>query len=165
MFIINNLSSIIALDAKNGFAKDGNIPWKSKTDMRFFRLETYNKTIIMGYNTLLSLPYSEPLKGRQNIIITNNKQRSKDYLKYDNIHFFGFEETLDHIKTDDFTQFIVIGGTQIIDLFLPYIKTLYLTRFKTDFNCDKFYPIDTNIFSKCELVFEDNELTINKFIK
>ncbi len=165
MSIINNLSAIIALDVNNGFAKDGNIPWKSKTDMNFFKLETIGKTVIMGYNTLLSLPNSKPLKGRQNIIITNNKEKGKDYIQYDNILFFGFEETLDYINNNTNQDYIVIGGIQIIEIFLPYIKTLFLTRFKTDFNCDKFYPLNTNIFLKSVQLFEDDELTIQKLTK
>lgn len=165
MSIINNLSAIIALDINNGFAKHGNIPWKSKTDMNFFKLETIGKTVIMGYNTLLSLPNSKPLKDRKNIIITNNKEKGKDYIQYDNILFFGFEETLDYINNNAKQEYIVIGGVQIIEIFLPYIKTLFLTRFKTDFNCNKFYPLNTNIFLKSVQLFEDDELTIQKLTK
>ena len=30
------IEAIVAVDSKNGIAKDGKIPWKSKTDMNFF---------------------------------------------------------------------------------------------------------------------------------
>ena len=33
------MEAILAIDTKNGLAKDGGIPWKSKKDMNFF----YNK--------------------------------------------------------------------------------------------------------------------------
>jgi dihydrofolate reductase len=31
------MESILAIDSKNGLAKNGTIPWKSKKDMTFFK--------------------------------------------------------------------------------------------------------------------------------
>ena len=51
-------------------AKNDTIPWKSKTDLNFFKSKTLNNTVIMGSKTLLSLPNAMPLKNRTNIVIT-----------------------------------------------------------------------------------------------
>ena len=51
------LEAIIAIDACNGFAKDGNIPWDSKKDLKFFYDKTKYNVVIMGKNTFLSFLY------------------------------------------------------------------------------------------------------------
>jgi dihydrofolate reductase len=143
--VISNLSAIFALDINNGFSKNGKIPWNNKIDMNFFRSKTINKTIIMGYNTLISLPKEEPLAKRHNIIITTKQKKDPELIKYSNytnIIFLNLEEAIQHITTNLEQDFIVIGGIQIFNLFSPYISKIWLTRFKHDYNCDIFYNIN-----------------------
>lgn len=169
--ILINLSAIIALDSNNGFSKDDNIPWNSKTDMNFFKETTLNNTVIMGYKTLLSLPNSAPLKSRKNIVITKDKQKcinTYGSLKYDNLYFYSFEESLNIIKTtkyDNIQHFFVIGGIQILELFLPFVETIYLTRFKSDYNCDVFFNYTKHIIEtkyNKNIILDSHELTIYK---
>ena len=56
------IEAIVAVDNKYGLAKNGNIPWKSKTDMTFFKNKTINNVVVMGTKTFLSLPKGAPLK-------------------------------------------------------------------------------------------------------
>ena len=70
-----NVKGILAVDSMNGLAKNGKIPWKSKTDMAFFKNVTTHNTVVMGINTLLTLPNKKPLPNRTNIVITNQKQK------------------------------------------------------------------------------------------
>jgi len=72
-----NLQAILATDINFGIAKNGNIPWKNSIDMNFFKMKTINNIVIMGSNTLLSLPLSKPLKNRYNIVLTNNNEKNK----------------------------------------------------------------------------------------
>ena len=66
---------IVAVDEKNGIGKENTIPWKCKSDMKYFR-ETTLKTkkeglkniIVMGRKTYKSLPI-KPLPNRINIIL------------------------------------------------------------------------------------------------
>jgi hypothetical protein len=67
------MEAILAIDTKNGIAKDGAIPWKSKKDMSFFYNKTKNNVVIMGKNTYFSLhAENRPLKHRLNIVLTNS---------------------------------------------------------------------------------------------
>ena len=158
--IIFNLEAIIALDTQNGFSKNGNIPWTSKKDMNYFKSKTVNKTVIMGYNTLLSLPKSAPLKNRHNIIVTNNKHKyMNDYSQYDNIEFLNYEETINHINKYNMNNIIVIGGVEILNLFLHHINKIYITKFKQSFECDKFYILNETKYDK-HIIYDDDELTI-----
>lgn len=163
--MLSNLKAIIAIDSTNGFAKNGNIPWSSKHDMNFFKETTINNTIIMGYNTLISLPSKKPLKNRYNIILTRNKEQYIDlYNIYTNIEFMTLNELLNHITINSNTIFFVIGGIEIIDLMFPYISQLYLTRFKKSFDCDKFLNFNEIEYNKLQICDTD-ELTINLYSK
>jgi dihydrofolate reductase len=59
---LTNVEAILAVDAVNGLAKNEQIPWKSKTDLKFFKNKTLENFVVMGSKTLLSLPKSMPLK-------------------------------------------------------------------------------------------------------
>jgi dihydrofolate reductase len=66
------MESIYAIDSKNGLSKNGDIPWKSKTDMLFFMNKTINNIVIMGKNTFFTIPKEHrPLKNRLNIVLTS----------------------------------------------------------------------------------------------
>jgi len=161
-----NLEAILAIDKNFGIAKNGNLPWKSKTDMVFFKKQTINNFVIMGSKTLLSLPNSQPLKNRTNIIVTNNKEK---FLKiYNNndvpIFFYNFEETLKIINENKNDKFFIIGGKEIYNLFLHFCSCVWLTKFKRDYNCDLTLESEFNQLCIIEknLIYDDNELEIFK---
>lgn len=160
---INNVEAILAIDSNNGLAKDGKIPWKSKIDMKFFKNKTINNVIVMGSKTLLSLPKSEPLNDRINIVVTNDHNKYlNNYAKYDNLWFVNHKNVINILKHcyKDKTIFI-IGGSQIYNLLLPYCSTIWLTRIKTNYDCDLFFNYDiTELTNKVE--YEDDELQITQ---
>ena len=154
--------AILAIDSNNGLAKNGVIPWKNKTDLQFFKNKTINNIVIMGSKTLLSLPNSQPLKGRQNIVITNQVDKfSKFYSNYtcDEIIFLNVEQTLDIIQNNKESKFYVIGGNQIYNLLLPYCNKIWVTKLKQNYSCDIFFDYDLSFYKK-EVIYEDNDLEI-----
>ena len=59
--------------SKNGIiGRDGGLPWKLSSDMRFFKTITMGKPLIMGRKTWESLP-KQPLPGRDNIVISRKR--------------------------------------------------------------------------------------------
>ena len=112
---INNVEAILAVDSNYGLAKDGSIPWKSKKDLKFFKDKTINNVVVMGSKTLMSLPKSEPLKHRINIVVTNNFNKYCNlYQLYDNIFFVNgidIMHTLKHLYKNK--TIFIIGGNQI----------------------------------------------------
>ena len=159
--MLQNVHAILAVDINNGLAKEGNIPWKSKTDLNFFKAKTTNNVVIMGTNTLLSLPKGEPLQNRMNVVVTNNYEKySKVYNTYQNICFVNAEQVIDLIKTcyKDKTIF-VIGGNQIYNLLIPYCSTVWLTKIKANYECDLIFKYDLSKFKR-EIIYEDLELEI-----
>jgi dihydrofolate reductase len=156
---LSNVEGILAVDLDNGLAKNGTIPWKSKTDMVFFKRKTWNNVIIMGSNTLISLPNSKPLPNRLNIVVTNNKEKYNNL--YDNLVAYNLEEVVNMIMSDILTKFFIIGGNQIYSLLLPYCSTIWLTTIKTHHMCDIILEYDLLSYNYTD-VYEDNELTITQ---
>jgi dihydrofolate reductase len=180
----NPIIAIVAVDSKNGIAKDGKIPWKSKIDMKFFREQTTGNIIIMGSTTLLSLPNSMPLPNRINIVVTRTPEKYTCYPKYsqlDNIFFWDEATVISFLANPDLAnkflikaekekekgkklnkKIFVIGGQQIYDLLMPFCSDLFLTKIKSDYNCDLYLScLDTIVSDKdCKIYYEDDELQI-----
>ena len=156
-----NVEAIMAVDLLNGLAKNEKIPWKSKTDMIFFKNKTLENTVIMGSKTLLSLPKSKPLKNRTNIVITNKKDKySSMYKNISNLFFLDLEQTINFMKLNTNITFYIIGGNQIYNLLLPYCSTIWLTKIKKkNYDCDLIFNYDISSFTK-EIIYEDTELDI-----
>jgi dihydrofolate reductase len=177
------IEAIVAVDSKNGIAKDGKIPWRSKTDMKFFKEKTSGSIIIMGSKTLLSLPNALPLPNRLNIVVTRTPSKYTCYPKYsqlDNILFWDEETLFKFLNNNDlnnqdlnkflikpeqapYKQIFVIGGQQIYDLLLPFCCSVWVTKIKADYNCD----LHLNCLSNIKLVnitiyYEDNEIQITQ---
>jgi dihydrofolate reductase len=63
---------ILCTDANGSIGRNNDLLFKMKEDMQFFRETTKGNTVVMGYNTWLSLG-SKPLPKRENIVLTNEK--------------------------------------------------------------------------------------------
>src|SRR5919205_4487825 len=58
--------------ARNGvIGRDGELPWRLKSDLAIFRATTMGKPVIMGRKTWESLP-RKPLVGRTNIVLSRD---------------------------------------------------------------------------------------------
>ena len=157
---LTNVEAILAVDSLNGLAKNNKIPWKSKTDMKFFKNKTLDHTVVMGTKTLLSLPKALPLSNRINIVITNQKDKySSVYKNISNLFFLDLEQTINFMKLNTNITFYIIGGNQIYNLLLPYCSTIWLTKIKKSYDCDLIFSYDISSYNK-EVIYEDTELEI-----
>lgn len=133
-----NIEGIVAIDEHYGMAKDGAIPWKNREDMKFFKQKTIGNIVVMGSQTLLSLPNQAPLGNRCNIVLTNNKLKFiEKYSCYDNIFFFNYDEFINYINNVETDKTIyIIGGKQIYDLLLPLCSKIWVSIMYGNYNCD-----------------------------
>ena len=179
------IEAIIAVDKNNGFAKNGTIPWKSKTDMTFFKNKTIGNVVIMGKNTYFSLPENQrPLKDRLNIVLTNNYKELSNICNNiilkegqtinsvftNNMESFRYilnnkenYKALYYYLKNDFKIF-VIGGKNIYEQYLPYYDKIWLTRFKTNYDCDKFLELNLDSYKE-NIYYDDDKLTIYEYYK
>lgn len=171
-------SLILATDDRGGIGLDNDLPWKkvgvdNKADMQWFRDNTKGKTIIMGYNTWVSLG-RKPLPGRYNIIITENhydevgtdlKAWGEEYYKTEKgqnspIHsavckspkhaVIYLEQSLGYATRGG--EVMVIGGAKIYEAFMEWTSRIYLTTFKGEFEADTFVKLNLD---QWDLIYRD----------
>lgn len=129
------ISMIAAVSDNNVIGVGNELPWVIPEDLKWFKMRTRGKTVIMGRKTHESI--GRALPGRKNIVITRNSNYQP---LGDSVVVVGsFEEALTHC--DDVHEVMVIGGEQIYRIALPYAKSLYLTRVHVNIeNGDAFFP-------------------------
>ena len=140
---------IVAVDNNWGIGKDNQLLFHIKEDMKFFKDKTTNNIVCMGKNTFLSLPNQQPLKDRENVVLSSNST----FLNCINVH--SFEELLEYISKQK-TDVYIIGGGQHYASMLPYYDKIYVTKVFDQKNADTFFPnLDTlpfTISSKSDII-------------
>ncbi len=109
------------------------LPWKLPADMKWFRLHTLGKPIIMGRKTFESFG-SKPLPDRLNIVITRDK------------HYHAPGALAAHTIDDAIAlagsapEVMFIGGENLYAQMLPRADRLYLTYVHARFDGDAWFP-------------------------
>lgn len=130
------ISMIAALANNNVIGQNGTLPWHLKNDFAWFVKNTKNKVVIMGrknYEDIIKFTKGKPLKDRVNVVLTTQKDFKHDGF----LVFHSVKDILSFFSNEDI---MIIGGTQIYNLFLPLCHELILTEIKKDFDGDTFFP-------------------------
>jgi len=126
------ISIIVAASTNNVIGVQGELPWKISDDLKRFKKLTMGKPVVMGRRTWESI--GRPLPGRQNIIIT--RQSGFSAAGCDVV----VSPAAALAASGDADEIMIIGGSQIYDLFLPKAGRLYVTRVHTEIEGDAFFP-------------------------
>lgn len=122
---------ILAVDENWGIGKDNKMLFHIKKDLKHFKDTTYGKIVIMGRNTYESI--GQALPGRKNIVLTRNPDYEAKNVKV----FNNPDDVLEYIK-DSKKEVFVIGGAEIVDIFLPYIDEAIITKIKAKKDADTY---------------------------
>ena len=147
-----NMSMIVAVNQNNGIGLNGQMLYSIPDDLQYFKEKTMGHFVIMGSKTLESI--GRPLKGRKNVIMTKRRWSYFEEKEKFLTECYNYEpkfvvadkvdEVLELIEDIDDEPF-VIGGSEIYNLYLPYINNLYITKIEDDKKADTFFPeIDFN---------------------
>jgi len=131
--IHKNISIIVAIAENFAIGRNNDLLFHLPNDLKHFQEITTGKTIIMGRNTLLSLP-KWPLPNRRHIVITD---KPDDNFKGCEV-VFSVEEALE--KVNNQSEAFIIGGGMIYRQFFPLAQKLYLTVVHQPFEADVFFP-------------------------
>lgn len=131
--IHKNISIIVAIAQNFAIGKNNDLLFHLPTDLKRFKKITSGHTIIMGRNTLLSLP-KWPLPNRRHIVITDKPDDQFEGCEV----VFSIDEAIDKVKNED--EAFIIGGGMIYRQFYPVAGKLYLTLVHKDFEADTFFP-------------------------
>ncbi len=131
--IQKNISIIVAIAENFAIGKNNELLFYLPNDLKRFKEITSGHTIIMGRNTLLSLP-KWPLPNRRHIVITDNKEDVFPGCET----VFSIAEAIAKVKSEE--EAFVIGGGMIYKQFYPMAGKLYLTLVHKSFNADVYFP-------------------------
>ncbi len=158
--------ALIACIGKNReLGKNNDLVFHFKEDMRFFRETTSGHTVIMGYNTWISIG-AKPLPKRKNLVISPMKIEG---LPEGVEQVFDFEKfAAENLHSDE--EIFVIGGAMTYKDFLPYVSTMYLTEVDAGVkDADVYFPaFDPADFEKeviAELEENGTKFTFNKYTR
>ena len=132
------MKSIVAVDEKWGIGRRNGLLFDIKADMRHFVQHTRGKTVVMGSNTLLSLPGGMPLKNRVNIVL-NPEGDERDAQTKGYILTRSVPELLKKVSEYPADDVYVVGGAMLYRTLLPYCDEAIVTKVRADGDAEVFY--------------------------
>lgn len=132
------ITLVVAMGENGVIGKDGGLPWRLSTDFKFFRRITMGKPMIMGRRTLQSL--TEPLDGRDNIVLTRNSEFSAEGT--DIVHSLDAALRLarDYAAKRGADEISVIGGAEVFREIMPFADRMHLTEVHAAPDGDTVFP-------------------------
>lgn len=130
---MGHITLIAAIGKNNELGKDNHLIWRIPEDLKFFRENTMGKSIVMGMNTLNSLP--KKLPNRNYIVLT----RKEIDLGIGTLVFHNLEDLLEYIQIID-EEVMVIGGAQVYKLMIDYADKMLLTEINATANANVYFP-------------------------
>ena len=132
------MKSIVAVDEKWGIGKNNDLLFDIKADMRRFVEHTRGKIVVMGSNTLRSLPGGMPLKNRINIVL-NPEGSDADAEEKGYILVRSLDQLLAQAAEYEPDNVYVIGGAMMYRTLLPYCSEAIVTKVRADGGAQVFY--------------------------
>ncbi len=128
------MSSIIIVVARasNGaIGRDGGLPWRIPADLKHFKAVTMGSALVMGRKTFDSLPGLLP--GRRHVVLTRDPEWRAEGAEV-------ARTTCDARALAGGEPVSVIGGAEIIALYLPLADAVELTEVHSEPEADTFLP-------------------------
>lgn len=128
------MKAIVAVDKKWGIGKNNGLLFSIPEDMKFFRLTTTGKTVIMGVNTLKSFPGGNPLPKRVNIVLDPSGTFHSGCITAESTA--ALSDIIAPFPQDDI---FVIGGAMTYHSLLPYCSEALVTKVEADGAAEVFF--------------------------
>jgi len=141
---------LVAAIGENGvIGRDNGLPWRLKSDLRYFKAVTMNKPVVMGRKTYQSI--GKPLSGRTNIVVT----RDPDFSAAGVIVASTLEQAMQIARDDALRRgadaIAVIGGADIFEQTIAKADRLVLTRVHMSPRGESRFPrIDLDVWREIE---------------
>ncbi len=127
--------AILNADKNWGIGKRNGLLFNLPLDMKFFKETTSGKVVCMGYNTLLSLPNSKPLKNRINVVLCEAGIQIEGCVCVHSLN-----DLLAEIKKYPSDKVFITGGASVYKLMLPYCNKVLVTKVDADGGAEVFFP-------------------------
>ncbi len=143
--------ALVVARARNGvIGRDGDLPWKLRSDLQRFKAITLGKPCIMGRTTWESLPL-RPLPGRLNLVLSRDLSYEEQGKAKGAVVCSNLADAIDIAREtaedDGIEEVCVIGGTALFEAALPRAKRLYVTEVDATPDGDAHFPgFDESLF-------------------
>jgi len=133
--------ALVVARARNGvIGRDGDLPWRLRSDLQRFKAITVGKPCIMGRKTWESLPL-KPLPGRLNLVLSRDESFTARGALVCTTLDEAIEIARETAEEDGVEEICVIGGTALFEKALPRAKRLYLTEVEAEPEGDAVFPV------------------------
>ncbi|XP_030950565.1 bifunctional dihydrofolate reductase-thymidylate synthase-like isoform X1 [Quercus lobata] len=151
---------VVAATRDMGIGKDGKLPWRLPSDLKFFKELTMTTSdpgkknaVVMGRKTWESIPPKyRPLPGRLNVVLARSGNfdiaTAEDVVTCGNIPS-ALKLLAESPYSLSIERVFIIGGGQILreTLNAPQCAAIHITEIETSIECDTFIPtIDFSVF-------------------
>ncbi|HEY7999849.1 MAG TPA: dihydrofolate reductase [Pseudolabrys sp.] len=138
---------VAAVGENDVIGRDGQLPWRLKSDLAHFRALTIGKPVIMGRKTYVSIGKS--LKDRTNIVLT----RDAGWSAPGTVPAASMEEAFEIARKDAEKRgvdgIMVIGGGDIFAAVMPMADRLEITHVHASPQGDALFPpIDPTLWAE-----------------
>ena len=128
------------------------IPWRIPGEQKWFKEVTMGHPILMGSRTFESI--GRPLPGRQNLVVSRTRswpgvEIIRDLSQFDPEHHAA--------------EVYVIGGAEIYAQLLDRCRDLLITRLKTEYEGDVYFPEFESTFRLIEQIRETPDYAIQRW--
>jgi len=153
--------AIAACDPNGVIGKNQRLPWHDQEELVHFQTTIQNTPLIMGYKTYLSLP-SKYFTQRVCIIFTRLHRPKKN-----DRHLIFVSSLKEFLSLDlKLDRVFVVGGALIYQLFLEenLIEELILTKMKSMYDGDTFFPLSSISHWENDLIKENDNFSVYRYI-
>lgn len=118
--------------------KDQTMPWHLPAELQHFKQTTLGQAVLMGRVTFDGMR-RRVLPNRTSLILTHDINYQVDDERV--LVFHSVDSVLDWYKQQEKALFI-IGGSQVISAFEPYLEGLIQTQIDAELEGDTYFPAD-----------------------
>lgn len=136
--------ALVVARARNGvIGRDGDLPWKLRSDLQRFKAITVGKPCLMGRSTWESLPL-RPLPGRLNLVLSRDLSYEEAGKAKGAVVCANLGDAIDIAREtaeeDGIEEICVIGGTALFEATLGRARRLYITEVEAEPEGDAVFP-------------------------
>lgn len=138
-----HIAIVVARGSNGVIGREGDLPWRLRSDLQRFKAVTMGKPCIMGRKTWESLPL-RPLPGRLNVVLTRDESYEAEGMAKGALVCGTLDEALsiarEQAAEDEVDEVCVIGGAALFEAVLPRARRLYLTEVDAAPDGDVHFP-------------------------
>jgi len=136
--------ALVVARGRNGvIGREGDLPWRLRSDLQRFKAITIGKPCLMGRKTWESLPL-RPLPGRLNLVLTRDQSYEAEGMSKGALVCATLDEAIEIAREtaeeDGVDEICIIGGTAVFAAALPRARRLYITEVEAEPEGDAVFP-------------------------